>query len=400
MKARKIITIVLFTAIVSVLITYKVLVPITEAARSSKFKEKTLAESLSQVKEAMEIVNWYYVEDVTNTEMTYGAIEGIANRLDPHSEFLTPKEKEKLDMDTSGEYEGIGLHVTIKDNMLTVVSPIEDTPAFHLGIQPMDRIIKIDKKPTEDMTLDEAVSMMRGKAGTSVTLTISRAGEEELIDFCITRAKIKLKSIKYEISEDGILYLKIIDFKKNTADEIKGALKSVNEKRVEGIILDLRYNPGGLLSSSVEVSELFLDAGKTIVSVKPKNKKDIQVYYSSSGKKFPDVPVIVLINIGSASASEIVAGALKDNKRAIILGERSFGKGSVQRAIQFDDGSSLKLTIAKYYTPSDVCIHGIGIEPEIHVQQDYLSSEDRATIEKIKNGKYIPQKDVFWKDVD
>lgn len=342
-----------------------------------------------------------YVEEVEKRDVIYGALRGMLENLDSNSGFLTPEQMKSMKIDLKGEFGGLGIYFAVKDGVFTVISPIEDTPAERIGIKPNDKIVKIDGKDTKDMTSDEGIKLMRGKPGTKVTLSIYREGEPDLIDFTIVRDIIKIKSVKYEYIEDDIGYLRITDFKEKTGNELKDVLKEFEKKNVKGMILDLRYNPGGYLKSAVDVADLFLPAGKLIVSVKGRKLRNVGEYYSTNLDTYIDQPLVVLINIGSASASEIVSAALKDNKRAILVGEKSFGKGSVQNIFPLADGSAARITIAKYYTPEGVCIHGKGIQPDVEVESFYISLEDTKKLQTIEEKgilkNYISDKEEIYR---
>ncbi len=324
-------------------------------------------EKLGIFTEVYEIVKKDYVEEVEPKKLIYGAIRGMLKELDPHSGFMPPEAYKEMRIDTKGEFGGLGIQVGIRDGVLTVIAPIEDTPAWKAGLKAGDKIIKIDGEPTADMTLMDAVHRMRGPKGTQVTLTIMREGWKKPKDFTITRDIIKLKSVKYKVIDDGIGYVKITQFQQNTAVQLERALRELNDKGIDSLILDLRNNPGGLLRSAVEVVEQFMPAGKVVVSIKGRSTPK-KVYRTSGARPYYQWPMVVLVNQGSASASEIVAGALKDHKRALILGVRTFGKGSVQSIIPLSDGSGLRLTTALYYTPSGKSIHKHGIEPDVVVK--------------------------------
>lgn len=325
-------------------------------------------ESLKVFADVLGIVEKDYAEEVDSKDLIYSAIKGMVRDLDPHSNFLTPDEYKEMQIDTKGVFGGIGIEIAIKDNMLTVVSPIEDTPAFRAGIIAGDRIVKIEDKFTKDMSLSEAVSLMRGKKGTDVTIYIMREGFDKPKPFTLTRDIIKVKSVKWKSLEDGIGYVRIAQFQERTSSDLEKALKALSPKGAElkGLVLDLRNNPGGLLQEAVSVSDVFLSSG-LIVYTKGRDEKDMMVFNAEAGKTQPDYPMIVLVNGGSASASEIVAGALQDHKRAVVLGLPTFGKGSVQTIIPLSDGSAVRLTTSKYYTPSGRSIQAKGIEPDIVV---------------------------------
>ncbi len=331
----------------------------------------------------MAIVENGYVDNVSSTELIDDAIKGMVSSLDPHSSYLTKDDVKELNVETTGKFGGLGIEVTLKDGVLTVVAPIEDTPAYKAGIKAQDVILKVDGKSTLGMTLQDAVKIMRGKPGTKIHLTIVREGAKKPIEIDITRAIIHVKSVKFKKYGD-VGYIKILKFQDKTAKEVKKALSKL--KNIKGLVIDLRNDPGGLLKAAIGVSDLFIKDG-VIVSIRGRNKKDAQYFYAHNDKNEPTYPIVVLINSGTASASEIVAGCLKDNKRAIIMGIKSFGKGSVQSVISLPDGSALRLTTAKYYTPSGKSIQAIGIEPDIVVKQAKLEEED--------NDKYrVREKDL------
>jgi carboxyl-terminal processing protease len=308
-----------------------------------------------------------YVEPQDPQQLIYGAIKGMVRSLDPHSSFMTKEEHAELMMETKGEFTGIGIEITIKDNILTVVSPIEGTPAYGAGIKAGDKIIQVEDKSTKDMTLMEAVKIIRGPKGTKVNLTIMREGETKPLEFSITRDVIPLISVKHFSLTPEVGYVRISNFRSNTAEDLSSALEDMEKDRtLKGLILDLRNNPGGLLTQAIRVSDLFLDSG-LIVNTKGRNTSQDMEATAHKNKKKRNYPMIVLVNGGSASASEIVAGALQDNKKALILGTRSFGKGSVQTILPLSDGSGLRLTTAMYYTPSGKSIQLSGITPDIEV---------------------------------
>lgn len=316
-----------------------------------------------------------YVEEQDPQKLIYGAIKGMVRSLDPHSSFMTKEEHHELMLETKGSFTGIGIEITIKDNVLTVVSPIEGTPAYKEGIKARDRIIKVEGKSTKDMTMMEAVKMIRGPKGTEVKLTISREGEKTPLEFSITRDVIPLKSVRHHFLTPEVGYVRISNFQSKTAQDLSKALKELEkDHKLKGLIIDLRNNPGGLLSQSIEVSDLFLDSG-VIVSTKGRKSSQNINATAHKNKTQRDYPIIVLVNGGSASAAEIVAGALKDNKRALIVGTRTFGKGSVQTILPLSDGSGLRLTTSRYYTPSGESIQLSGIEPDIKVE--FLPPKDK-----------------------
>ena len=288
--------------------------------------------------------------------------------LDPHSSFMTKDEYQELMMETKGSFTGVGIEITIRDNMLTVVAPIEGSPAHKAGIKAGDKIIKIDDKPTKDMTLMDAVKNIRGPKGTKVKLTILREGESKPLEFVIVRDVIPLISVRKCMLTNNIGYIRISSFQSNTTKELIKALNQMEKGgKLKGLILDLRNDPGGLLNQAVKVADLFLDSGVIVTTKGRKRSQNIKAI-AHKNKKRRDYPIVVLVNGGTASAAEIVAGALQDNKRALIVGTRTFGKGSVQTVIPLSDGSALRLTTAKYYTPSGRCIQVTGIEPDIELE--------------------------------
>ncbi len=332
-----------------------------DAGQDTHYKSlKTFAESLSIVKKN-------YVEEVDEKDLVYGAIKGMLNSLDPHSSFMTPEVFKEMKIDTRGEFGGLGIQIGIKDRILTVIAPIEDTPAHKAGVKAGDRIIKIDGESTKDISLFDAVAKLRGKPGTSVTITIIRKGLEKPKDITIVRDIIKIKSVKSRIVDDEIGYVKLTQFQQKTASELEKALTDLYKKEIYALILDLRNNPGGLLNSAVDVSSQFLPKGKLVVYIKGRSG-DKTEFNAKNGNHYFDLPMVVLVNEGSASASEIVAGAMQDWGQAVILGTQTFGKGSVQTVIPLGDGSALRLTTARYYTPKGRSIQTTGITPDIIVR--------------------------------
>ncbi len=338
----------------------------------------SIYEDLRTFTEVFTTINKNYVDDVNPKEVIRSAIKGMVNSLDPHSAYLTPEAYKEFQTETKGEFGGIGIQIGIKDNALTVIAPIEDTPAWKAGIKAGDKILKIDGQPTKDMNINDAVSKMRGPKGKKVILTIQRDDWKEPRDISIVRDIIKIKSVKYKMIDNEIGYVKLVQFQETTAQDLSNALKSLKESGMTSLILDLRNNPGGLLQSAVDVSEQFLPAKHLVVSIKGKGGEKIDYFTENLRPAYTNIPMVVIVNQGSASASEIVAGALQDWGRAIILGVQTFGKGSVQSLIPLSDGSALKLTTAKYYTPKGRSIHAVGIMPDIIVK---LES---------KNGKEVP----------
>ena len=327
--------------------------------------------------EVMEKVRRDYVDgtNLTYQELVYGALKGMINELDPHSEFLDPDKYKDLQSDTEGHFGGLGIVIAMKDNFVTVVSPMEDSPGFKAGILSGDRIMKISGKSTENMSLTDAVKILRGDPNTDVSLSLLRPSTGQLKDYNLTRAVINVDMVKdingkkeFPLGENKIGYIRLVQFGEKTSDDLEVALNKLKNQGMQGLVIDLRWNPGGLLDQAVEVCEKFLPRGQLIVSTEGRNaNQDSKHRASGRGDELHGMPIVVLVNLGSASASEIVSGCLQDLHRAIILGEKTFGKGSVQSIIPLDDGSALRLTTAKYYTPSHKVIHQVGITPNITV---------------------------------
>ena len=322
-------------------------------------------ENLQTFTNILAIVQKNYVEDVTTDQLVEGAINGMLTSLDPHSAYLTPDLYKELQVDTKGSFGGLGIEITVRNGVLTVVSPIEDTPAYRAGVKAGDQVIKIDGEFTKDMTLVEAVKKMRGPKGSKVILSIKREGVNSLFDVSLVREVIKIQSVKSKWLDKGYGYIRLAQFQERSANDVERALETWSrEGAIEGIVLDLRNDPGGLLTQAVKVSDLFLDAGM-IVYTDGRLENQKQKYFARRPGSYTDFPMVVLVNGGTASASEIVAGALQDHKRAVILGTTTFGKGSVQTILPLDDNSALRLTTARYYTPSGRSIQATGIVPDI-----------------------------------
>ena len=342
--------------------------------------------NLKLFSEVMEKVRKDYVDggDLTYQELVYGALKGMIDKLDPHSEFMDPEKYKELQNDTQGQFGGLGIIVSMKDNFVTVVAPLEDTPGFKAGILSGDRIVKIEGKSTESMSLQDAVKNLRGEAGTDVTLTLMRPSTGQVMEYVLKRAIINVDMVKdingkkdYPLGENKIGYIRLVQFGEKTADDLETAMTKLKAQGMQALVIDLRWNPGGLLDQAVEVCQKFLPRGQLVVSTEGRytNQKFLA---KGHGDELHGMPVVVLVNLYSASASEIVAGCLQDLHRAIILGEKSFGKGSVQSIIPLDDGSALRLTTAKYYTPSHKVIHEVGITPNVTVP--VTDEEDRDII--------------------
>ncbi len=328
---------------------------------SESYEElKVFAEVLTQVKK-------HYVEESETKSLVYGAIRGMLAGLDPHSSYMTSDMYKEMQVETKGEFGGLGIQIGIKNHRLTVIAPIEDTPAHAAGIQAGDVISHVHETPTKDLTLMEAVQKLRGLKGTQVSLTVLREGSPDPLEFTITRDTIKIHSVRSKVLDDTIGYVRITQFQEATPQDLGIALNELREKNVQALIIDLRNNPGGLLTAAVGVSEYFLPADKLIVSIKGRNGRKDEYRAGLNGEPFA-YPMIGLVNEGSASASEIVAAAMQDWGKAVIVGKTTFGKGSVQTILPLTDGSGLRLTTAKYYTPSGESIHSIGVKPDIVVE--------------------------------
>ncbi|MPZ75561.1 MAG: PDZ domain-containing protein [Deltaproteobacteria bacterium] len=326
-------------------------------------------ETLETFTNILSIVKKNYVEDVETKDLVNGAINGMLTSLDPHSAYLTPDLYKELQMDTQGRFGGLGIEITVKNGVLTVVSPIEDTPAFKAGVKPGDMIFKIEDDFTKDMTLIDAVKKMRGPKGTKINLSIKREGIPELIDLTLTRDTIRVQSVRNRTLEPGYGYIRLAQFQERSDRDLQKAIeKFATEKDgLKGLVLDLRNNPGGLLTQAVRITDLFLDSG-LIVYTDGRIEAQKQKFFAQKNASTMDFPIVVLVNGGSASASEIVAGALQDHKRAIVLGTKTFGKGSVQTILPLDDSSALRLTTARYFTPKGRSIQATGIVPDIIVE--------------------------------
>jgi len=344
--------------------------------------------SLKLFSEVLEELEQNYVDDVNTEELIHNAIKGMVGSLDPHSSFMQPVAFEELQDDTQGRFSGIGIVITMKDEVLTVVSPIEGTPAYKAGIQAEDIIIRINDQSTKGMAIWEAVNIMRGKKKKPVEISVIRKGEPDVIEFSIKRDMIPMESARSMILEPGYGYLRITNFRVTTFDDTKKLLEQLEaeDNGLKGLIMDLRSNPGGLLDQAVKISDLFLDQGD-IVSIKGKHEKDAQMFKAYPSDEDRKYPVVVLINGGSASASEIVAGALQDHSRALILGTTSFGKGSVQTVQPLKDGFGIKYTVARYYTPNGRTIQAKGIVPDIEVEYEVLKDKEGSTFDNMMKEK-------------
>ncbi len=357
-------------------------------------KSDTTYDELRKMIDIMEIIDNKYVEERENKDLVIGAIRGLVRTLDPYSQYMTEKDYKEMKTETQGSFGGVGIRITTQNNELTVVTPMPDTPAYYAGILPEDKIIKIDDKSTQDITSDEAVKLMRGNPGTKVVLTIYRPSTKEELTFTIIRKKIKIETVKKKMLEDNIGYIRLSEFNAQSYNDVNSMLKELSKENMKAFILDLRNNPGGLLDSAINICSLFVKEDSLVVSTKCKDKTMEQYYYTQKKPDYADIPVIVLINRGSASASEIVTGTLQDYKRALVVGSNSFGKGTVQTILPLSDGSALRLTIAKYCLPSGRMISHSddkkdkknGVSPDIFIEVSpetegklYMQAESEGT---------------------
>ncbi len=327
-----------------------------------------LYQKLDLFSDVLDTLKKEYVDEVKQDEVIDSAINGMLQSLDPYSSYMSPEAFQNMSRDTKGEFGGLGIEITMESGLVKIITPIEGTPADKAGVQAGDYIVKIENKQVKGMTLLDAVKLMRGKVGTSLEITIRRPSVEGEIKFNITRAIIKIREVSAEV-KNNIGYIRLRAFNEQSHNQLIKQLKKISNNKIQGYILDLRNNPGGLLSQAIKITETFLDGGE-IVSTRGRDKNDIRIFNAKKGDKIDNKPLIVLINQGSASASEIVSGALKDHKRAILLGEKSFGKGSVQSIIPLKNQGGLRLTTAKYYLPSGESIHEKGVEPDITVKRN------------------------------
>ena len=335
--------------------------------------EESIYDKIDLFSEVLDKVNNEYVEEIDHSEAMDAAINGVLQSLDPYSAYMSPEIFKEMLTETSGEFGGLGIEVGMEFGVVKVISPIDNTPAEEAGVKAGDYIVKINDIQVQGKTLTEAVELMRGPVGSTIKITVRRRGVKKAIIFNITREIIKIESVKSKIIEDTVGYIRLTSFNENSADQIKEKIKELRQnKKIEKYILDLRNNPGGLLSQAIKISDFFLNNGE-IVSTKSRKKKENRKWFARKGDIIDGKTLIVLINYGSASAAEIVAGALKDHKRAILIGEKSFGKGSVQSIIPLKNKGAIRLTISKYYLPSGKSISEVGITPDIEIAE---SSED------------------------
>ena len=332
--------------------------------------EVNIYEKIDLFGEVLKKINEEYVDEINQSESMDSAIDGLLQSLDPYSSYMSPEIYNEMQTETSGEFGGLGIEVSMESGVVKVISPIDDTPASRSGIKAGDYIVKIDDVQVQGKSLSEAVDLMRGPVGSGIELTVRRSGEKKAIKFYIVREIIEIQSVKADLIEKKIGYIRLTSFNENSGNQIKNKIKNFEkDKNIKSYILDLRNNPGGLLSQAIKVTDFFLNNGE-IVSTKSRKSSENRKWFANSGDLTKGKPLIVLINYGSASASEIVAGALKDHKRAILLGENSYGKGSVQSIIPLKNKGAIRLTVAKYYLPSGKSISQVGVSPDIEINED------------------------------
>ena len=351
----------------SLIIFFSVLIFYIPTVYSS---ENDIYKKIDLFGEVLEKINKEYVDDVNQSESMDSAINGLLQSLDPYSAYMSPQIFNEMQTETSGEFGGLGIEVSMESGVVKVISPIDDTPASRAGIKAGDYIVKIDNTQVQGKSLSEAVELMRGPVGTSIELTIRRRGEKKALNFIIVREIIEIQSVKTDVLEKNVGYIRLTSFNENSGEQIKEKIKELeNKKKVKAYILDLRNNPGGLLSQAIRITDYFLDNGE-IVSTKSRKASENKKWFAKEGDLTKGKTLIVMINYGSASASEIVAGALKDHKRAILIGENSFGKGSVQSIIPLKNNGAIRLTVAKYYLPSGKSISEVGVSPDIEIDEE------------------------------
>ena len=351
----------------SLIIFFSVLIFYIPTVYSS---ENDIYKKIDLFGEVLEKINKEYVDDINQSESMDSAINGLLQSLDPYSAYMSPQIFNEMQTETSGEFGGLGIEVSMESGVVKVISPIDDTPASRAGIKAGDYIVKINNTQVQGKSLSEAVELMRGPVGTSIDLTIRRRGEKKALNFIIVREIIEIQSVKADVLEKNVGYIRLTSFNENSGEQIKEKIKELeSKKKVKAYILDLRNNPGGLLSQAIRITDYFLDNGE-IVSTKSRKASENKKWFAKEGDLTKGKTLIVMINYGSASASEIVAGALKDHKRAILIGENSFGKGSVQSIIPLKNNGAIRLTVAKYYLPSGKSISEVGVSPDIEIDEE------------------------------
>ena len=337
--------------------------------KSFSKNEEDIYQKIDLFSEVLDKINKEYVDEVNQGKAMDAAINGVLQSLDPYSAYMSPEMFDNMQIETSGEFGGLGIEVGMEAGVVKVISPIDNTPASRAGIKAGDYIVKINETQVQGKSLTEAVELMRGPVGTDIEITVRRVGKKKAIIFNITREIIEIESVKSKILDDKIGYLRLTSFNENSSEQIKNKIKKIKkDKKIKGYILDLRNNPGGLLSQAIRISDFFLDYGE-IVSTKSRKSSENRKWFSKKGDLIDGKTLIVLINYGSASASEIVAGALKEHKRAILIGENSYGKGSVQSIIPLKNKGAIRLTISKYYLPSGESISEVGVTPDIEIEE-------------------------------
>lgn len=351
-------------------------------------------ESLRPLIQSMALIknNYVDVEKIDQKDLVYGAIKGMVGELDPYSQFMDPQSYKDMREDTRGSFGGLGIEISIRNNQLTIISPIDGTPAERAGIQPGDEIMKIDGESTEGITILDAVHKMRGLKGTKCVITIRRRGAQDWFDVPLIRDIIKIQSVRHELLSDGIGYIRVTEFMERTGEDFNQALRALESQNIKGLVVDLRNNPGGLLNMAAEIAEYFVPQGKLIVYTEGRRKEQNIRFFSSALRPMKTVPLVLLVNAGSASASEIVAGAVQDWNLGVIVGQKTFGKGSVQTIIPLGDGSALRITTARYLTPKGQLIHGNGITPDLAVD----SFEPNEFMLKMRGGNYFKEFALFY----
>ena len=389
-----------FTRLMIIMVLVGLPAQMLYAEESIEESKPNTYDKLKVFSEVLSLIESNYVESVGSDALINGAIRGMVKALDPHTSYLPPVSYKEMQVETTGKFGGLGIEISFRDGVLTVISPIEETPAFEVGIEAGDKIIKIEEESTLDMTLQDAVSRLRGETGSPVTITIFRESFKAPKEFTIVRAIIKVRSVVHKLYKKDIGYIKIRSFSKNTSLDLDKALGELEKKGISKLILDLRNNPGGLLNQAVEVTDRFLNRENLIVYTKGRSDEQNMRFTSHDKVAGVSYPLIILVNSGSASASEIVAGALQDLNRAIILGTPTFGKGSVQTIIPLSDGSALRLTTARYYTPSGRVIQENGIEPDIIIERKLPKEleggdeKEKEPEEKTRLRRFLREKDL------
>ncbi len=339
-------------------------------SKANAANENDIYKKIDLFSEVLDKINKEYVDDVNQSEAMDAAINGVLQSLDPYSAYMSPETFENMQTETSGEFGGLGIEVSMEHGVVKVISPIDNSPAYKVGVKAGDYIVKIDDIQVQGKSLTEAVELMRGPVGTDIEITVRRRGEKKALTFIITRDIIEVASVKSKVINEKTGYLRLTSFNENSSDQIKDRIKEFNKnEKIENYILDLRNNPGGLLSQAIKISDFFLENGE-IVSTKSKRKYENRKWFAKKGDILNDITMLVLINYGSASAAEIVAGALQDHKRAILIGESTYGKGSVQSIIPLKNDGAIRLTVSKYYLPSGKSISDVGVTPDIVVTEN------------------------------